>query len=83
MIAGSLTAMVALTYDSLAVLKRLAANLDFATPEYLKPPPWLIAIASGVVALFVTACLSRRVRAALRMRPRLSRPSAHGQSNNL
>ena len=75
---GSLTAIVAAAYDVLSLIRPLLAEHDGQPPESLKLPPWLIAISSGVMALFLAACLSRRVRAWLRMRPRLSRPSPRG-----
>lgn len=68
-------------YHALANLERLMAKIGLTFPPAgppKRPPIALTAISCGLVALFLAACLSRRGRAWLRMRPRLSRPSVHG-----
>jgi membrane protease YdiL (CAAX protease family) len=80
LIAGSWIALAAGTYDAMADLDLLIAEIDWREPEYPKPPAVLIAIFCAVVALFLAVCLSRRGRTWLRMRHRPSRLSTHGDT---
>jgi membrane protease YdiL (CAAX protease family) len=45
-----------------------------------RPPAWVLLVALPAAALFVTAVAKRRGRVCLRVRPRLSRPSSHGDT---
>ncbi len=53
---------------------------EIAVPPRATPPAWAVAAACVVACLLVAAAASRRVRACLRVRPRLSRPSVHGDA---
>ena len=82
LIAGSLLAMATVGHVAIARFERLVAKIGYTipTPERSTPPAALIAVSCGVVALFLTVSLSQRGRAWLRMRPRLSQPSVHGDT---
>lgn len=53
---------------------------ELPAPPSAVPPAWLIAIACVGAVLFLVAAAKRRGRACMRMRPRLSRPAAHGDA---
>jgi len=81
LIAGSWAAIAAANYQAIVIFERNMAERGHAIPTTApQAPPGLIAISCGVVALLLAICLSRRGRAWLRIRPRLSRPSAHGDT---
>lgn len=75
--------MAAAHYKTIAHLRELVAKVGLTIPPPgppKRPPVEWMAVSCALTALFLAACLSRRARAWLRMRPRLSRPSRCGET---
>ena len=58
----------------------MGPRLDLPSPQPARPPAWIVGIACFGAALLVLAVVKRRGRACMHMRPRLSRPSTHGDT---
>jgi len=68
------------TYIAIAEIALMLAAFNVQPSHHVhwRPPLAVSGLCAVAGAVFLGACMSRRVRAVLRMRPRLSRPSAHG-----
>jgi membrane protease YdiL (CAAX protease family) len=51
-----------------------------AAAPHATPPTWVVAAGCAFACLLAVVVANRRVRACLRLRPRLSRPSVHGDT---
>jgi membrane protease YdiL (CAAX protease family) len=79
LIAASVVGFVAYLSVAHAELKQLLVELGIPPKVPRRLPRWVIAASCVAAAVFLAACLSRRGRAMLRVRPRLTQPSAHGE----